>query len=174
MESFNLVTIAWKTNNPILVYKEIWCNVVLLGYVGGCIGMFYYEINDGELHYFYLYNGIWHIAFAAGYFFISKLAHTEVTEKYPSLLAKENRRVLSGVSCTIACLVLLHGILALLNFIGLTIYLKKEHIGLFTLYIIIFVTIFNLIPCIILAIFMQLYKQNDIQLELFCPFSPLF
>jgi len=164
MESFNLVTIAWKTDNPILVYKEIWCSIVLLVYVGGYIGVFWHEINDGELHYFYLYNGIWHIAFSGGYFFISKLAHTEVAEKYPSLLPKENRRVLSGVSCTIAFLMSLRGILTLLSFTGLRLYLRNEHIGLFTLYIIVFVTIFNLFPCIVLAIFMQLYKQTDIQL----------
>lgn len=161
MESFNLVTIALKTNNPVLTYKEVWCGFLLFVYVCGNVWVFYWEISDRGLHYFYLYNGLWHLTICGGFFFISKLVQTEVAEKYPSLLPRANRRVWIGVSCTIGILMLVRGMLALLHFTSLLSTLKANHLSLFTLYIILLVTIFTIFPCIVLAIFMQLYKQDD-------------
>ncbi len=121
------------------------------------VAIFWVEINrDNELRYFYLYNTVCHSILATAFFLTSTSLFYEMSGKYPSFVSSENRSLWFGVAYTIMILMTVRAMLALLNYMGFTFYLKANHIGLFTVYIMVFITVFDVVPCGALTIFMQI------------------
>ena len=163
MQMFDSLLVLSQVDGHPIKCKPLWCLPIILAYLIGFLAIFFTEILNGVLHYFYIYNAACHLILAGSFFVVSKTLYGEMSMKYPSLVSQENKSTWVGVAYTIMILMIVRAALAIFNVMGLTFYLKSHHLGLFTLYIIVFITIFDLLPCITLAFFMQIHIDNSIE-----------
>ncbi len=162
MEMLNSLLFVIQIDGPEVKCRPLWCFPCILGYIIGFIIIFCKEISKGVLHYFYSYNAVSHMILAGAFFIVSKLLYGEMSRKYPSFVSQENKSTWIGVAYTIMILMIVRAVLAWSNYMGFTFYLKSNHLGLFTLYIIVFVTLFDLLPCVTLTLFMQIHMEKNV------------
>lgn len=135
---------------------------IIVLYSMGFAGMLVWDVSGGALSYFFLYNVIWYTFFLCSFFIAWRSLNKEMLLMYRSCFSNIGMSKWLTVVHTIMLLMFIRGLLALLNFVKLTYYLKENYLSLFTVYMIVFITVFALGPCVVLTIFLQLRLQPTI------------
>ncbi len=168
MEILDSLLCMRELDGPPANFSTRWCSPVIVVHCVCFVSIFAVEISRHELRYFFLYNMVCHLILAAAFFTTSTNLFNEMSGKYPSIVSPENRSMWFGVAYTIMILMSVRALLAFLNYMGFTFYLKEHHVGMFTLYIIVFVTVFDLVPCAALTVFMQIQVSRGFRPKSVC------
>jgi len=161
MELLDSLLYVSQIDGPALKCSPMWCIPFAIIYCVGFLFIFFLEMAKGVLHYFYAYNALCHFTMASSFFIISKYLYSELSVKYPSFVNQENQKLWIGVAYTIMILMIVRSGLAFLNFIDFTWYLKKNYLGLFTIYILSLETLIYILPSMTLTIFMKINMERN-------------
>lgn len=127
---------------------------IIILYSIGFVLVFFWDISNDELDYFFLYNVIWYTV-SLGCFYLSwRHLFKQMSLMYPSFISEAGISKWLTTVRTIMILMSIRVIVGVLNFTGFTYYLKDQYIGLFTLYVIAIITGLALAPCIVLTMFL--------------------